>query len=295
MKNTRKPHMIKSPLNYTGGKYKLLPQILPLFPNNINTFVDLFAGGCSVGVNAQSQKTIFNDNLTYLIDFYKTIQAFDEKETLKYIYKRINEFELSKTNQEGFNLLRNEYNKSKKPLDFFVLVAYSFNHQIRFNNKHHFNCSFGKNRSHFNSNMKKNLCEFLEAIKKIDCTFLHLSFEKFNFSSLTEEDFIYCDPPYLITTANYNDGKRGFKGWTETEEKQLLALLDNLHQKNIKFALSNVIEHENKKNQILEDWIENTKYNRYDLSFDYRNSSYQKKYRGVTKEILITNYNPRSL
>lgn len=36
---------IKSPLNYTGGKYKLLPQILPLLPNNIDTFIDLFGGG----------------------------------------------------------------------------------------------------------------------------------------------------------------------------------------------------------------------------------------------------------
>lgn len=36
---------VKSPLNYTGGKYKLLPQLLELFPKQVNTFVDLFAGG----------------------------------------------------------------------------------------------------------------------------------------------------------------------------------------------------------------------------------------------------------
>jgi len=40
--------IIKSPLNYIGGKYKILNQILPLFPENINCFVDLFAGGCNV-------------------------------------------------------------------------------------------------------------------------------------------------------------------------------------------------------------------------------------------------------
>ncbi|MFY7787853.1 MAG: DNA adenine methylase [Thermoflexibacteraceae bacterium] len=33
---------IKSPLNYIGGKYKLLEQILHLFPKEINTFVDWF-------------------------------------------------------------------------------------------------------------------------------------------------------------------------------------------------------------------------------------------------------------
>ncbi|MCA6072598.1 MAG: DNA adenine methylase, partial [Endomicrobium sp.] len=39
---------IKSPLNYVGGKYKILPQIIPLFPKDINCFVDLFAGGANV-------------------------------------------------------------------------------------------------------------------------------------------------------------------------------------------------------------------------------------------------------
>lgn len=42
---------IKSPLNYTGGKYKLLPQLLEIFPKEIDTFVDLFAGGGNVAVN----------------------------------------------------------------------------------------------------------------------------------------------------------------------------------------------------------------------------------------------------
>ena len=45
--------LIKSPLNYTGGKYKLLPQLLPIIlplphKNEINTFVDLFTGGGNV-------------------------------------------------------------------------------------------------------------------------------------------------------------------------------------------------------------------------------------------------------
>ncbi|MCA6072875.1 MAG: DNA adenine methylase [Endomicrobium sp.] len=35
---------IKSPLNYIGGRYKILSQMVPLFPKDINCFVDLFAG-----------------------------------------------------------------------------------------------------------------------------------------------------------------------------------------------------------------------------------------------------------
>lgn len=52
---------IKSPLNYVGGKFKLLPQIIPLFPTNINRFFDLFGGGFNVGINVSSQETIYND------------------------------------------------------------------------------------------------------------------------------------------------------------------------------------------------------------------------------------------
>ena len=37
----------------------------------------------------------------------------------------------------------------------------------------------------------------------------------------------------LITTGTYNDGKRGFKGWTDIEEKQLLDTLDYLNKNNI--------------------------------------------------------------
>ena len=65
--------LIKSCLNYTGGKYKLLPQILPLFPEDINTFVDLFCGGCNVAVNVDANRIVCNDIEPHVIDFYKNV------------------------------------------------------------------------------------------------------------------------------------------------------------------------------------------------------------------------------
>lgn len=64
--------MIQSPLNYTGGKFKLLPQILPLFPGKIDQFVDLFCGGCNVGLNVTANKVIYNDLDENVINLYKT-------------------------------------------------------------------------------------------------------------------------------------------------------------------------------------------------------------------------------
>ena len=76
----------------------------------------------------------------------------------------------------------------------------------------------------------------IQKLQNIDVEFVNQDFSDFNFSILNQNDFVYCDPPYLITTGTYNDGKRGFKGWNETEELKLLDILDTLNKKNIKFA-----------------------------------------------------------
>lgn len=295
VKNKCRLKKIKSPLNYIGGKAKILDQILPLFPTDIHNFVDLFAGGCNVGINVRAKHVYFNDNLTYLIEMYQNFLEQDLDATISYIEKRIQEFQLSLTNENGYKQLRKIYNAHKNPLDLFVLIAYSFNHQIRFNNNHDFNNPFGRERSSFNSSMKQNLIRFIIRIKEIDCSFSNLCFNDFNYNLLKENDFVYCDPPYLITTGTYNDGKRGFKGWTEREEKQLLQLLDNLNKNNIKFALSNVLEHKGKTNGLLKSWVENTEnYTTNFINFNYSNSNYQTLVRdkNATIEVLITNYKP---
>mgnify|MGYP002626242255 CR=1 FL=1 len=55
-------------MNYTGGKYKLLKQILPIFPDKIDgDFIDLFCGGGDVCVNTTAKRIIANDMLLGLI------------------------------------------------------------------------------------------------------------------------------------------------------------------------------------------------------------------------------------
>lgn len=284
-------------MNYIGGKYKILPQILPLFPKNIRTFVDLFCGGCNVGINVPAEKTIFNDNLTYLIDLYKTFNILSENEIINHIENRIKQFNLSLTNKEGYLELRNFYNQEKNPLDLFVLVAYSFNHQIRFNNSHEFNNPFGKERSCFNEHMKNNLLTFLKELNLKNSEFSAKNFDEFDFSVLSCNDFVYCDPPYLITTGTYNDGRRGFTGWSENQERKLLQILDNLNSNLISFALSNVLEHKGKENLILKNWIEENNYFVSYLLKDYSNSNYHTidRNKNSTIEVLITNYNPQNV
>lgn len=278
---------IKSPLNYTGGKHKLLKQIMPLFPKNINTFVDLFAGGCNVGINVSANKVVCNDIEKCVIELFENWSTLSSEEALSILKKTIDQYQLSKTNEEGFKQIRQDYNKGNKSWDmFYAMLTNAFNYQIRFNKKGDYNMPFGKNRSSFNPTLEKNFVKFIDELNKKNIMFTSHDFKVFDFSKLTKEDLVYCDPPYLITCASYNEQD----GWNETKERQLLELLDNLNEQGIKFALSNVLENKGKTNEILKEWSK--KYKVYHLNNTYGNCNYhaKDKCKNTTDEVLIVNY-----
>ena len=280
---------IKSPMNYTGGKYKILNDIIPGFPSGIKNFVDLFAGGLNVGINVNAETIYANDQISYIIDLYKLFQDTSTDDLVASIKARIEEYQLSQENQEGYLELRKKYNETVGPLDLFVLTCYAFNHQIRFNSKHQFNTPFGKERSSFNPNIESNLIRFCDALHKKNIILSTEDFLDFDFSLLSRGDLVYCDPPYLITTGSYNDGKRGFKDWTLKEERELLALLDDLDRQGILFALSNVFRHKGLTNDVLIEWSK--KYYVTHIEKSYTNCSYHFKDRAArTMEVLVTNY-----
>jgi len=202
------------------------------------------------------------------------------------IEKLINTYRLSKTNKEGYLELRDFYNSSKeKTWDlFYTLVCYAFNNQIRYNRNGQYNMPFGKDRSSFNPTLKSKFTSFVDCLKTININFTNNDFTKLKPDKLNKNDFVYCDPPYLITCASYNEQN----GWNEEKEKQLFFLLDNLNTNNIKFALSNVVESKGKRNELLIEWSK--KYNVHILNYNYKNCNYQKKDKGKAVEVLVTNY-----
>ena len=301
--------LIQSPLNYTGGKYKLLPQILPLFPQGINCFVDLFCGGCNVGINIDSNSVVYNDIDEHLFYLFNTFKNLDKEVTFELIFKIIKDYDLSLVcengydyyncdsgsgvgsyNKERFLKLRNDFNHHKQEdyyyyLMLYVLIVYAFNNQIRFNAKGEYNLPVGKRD--FNKKMQTKLSAFIDRLHRQDCSFSCKSFTEFDVSDLTERDFVYVDPPYLITCATYNEQD----GWNEDHEKELLKFLDGLNSKQIRFALSNVLRSKGRENTILLEWLSKNNYTIHHLNYGYANSNYQTKDKqSKSEEVLITNY-----
>lgn len=308
--------MIQSPLNYTGGKYRLLPQILPLFPQKIGTFVDLFCGGCNVGVNAACARVEYNDCSVQLIRLLQTLQQTPQKQLLEKIYAIIAQYGLSLVSQHGYDYygcdssrglgpynkekflaLRAAYNQGcaegktgpEQDILLYVILVYAFNNQIWFNSKGEFNLPVGKRD--FNAKMEQKLLDFTAKLQEQESVFSCCDFREYDISHLGSSDFVYADPPYLITCATYNENG----GWGEQDEKDLLHFLDSLHEKGVRFALSNVLRSKGRENEILLEWLQRnkTRYHALPLHYSYANASYHTKdKRGSAEEVLVVNYRP---
>ncbi len=301
---------VKSPLNYTGGKYKLLNQIIPIFPDNLELFVDLFSGGANVGVNVNAKKIICVDKQKEIIRVMELFKKYEDGYIIDKLEKIIISYDLSNSLLNGYEQynctsdkglgsynktryinLRNDYNAMKedsieKDFLFLTLVIYGFNNQIRFNSNGEFNMPVGKRD--FNNSLRKNLKSFITKLKSKNIEFINSDFREFVVEKCSNT-LVYCDPPYFLGTASYNENG----GWTEKDEKDLLAYLSDLDSKGVNFALSNVIEHKGEKNLLLETWLnDNKKYQKHIINSDYNNSNYHKQEGNVLKttEVLITNF-----
>ena len=92
----------KTPLNYTGNKYRLLEQIQPYFPQKIKVMVDLFCGGATVGLNTDCEEVYFIDNDANVIGLLKFFEKQKFDSLLIKLEKIINDFNLSNSFRNGF-------------------------------------------------------------------------------------------------------------------------------------------------------------------------------------------------
>lgn len=298
-----KEELIKSPLNYYGNKFKLLPQILPLLPKDINNFYDVFCGGLDVSLNVQANNIYANDKHEDLIWLYDEVLKYNS-DTLgnelleldrklfpmnEYKGKSLNTYgrcgdketwnRLMNEKREVYYKLRDEFNNSIDK-DFKMVILLSLNSvglqdSFKINNRHiKFTC--GNNR--INKNTERSLNNITSNIKHI--SFINNDFRYIKDIEFKENDFVYLDPPYL-NTSQYE------MIWTEQDEKDLYELLDYLHNKGVKFALSNFADGKKHNNTYLGEWC--GKYNIHYLDDKHANLEGIST-KGKRQEIFVTNY-----
>ena len=306
---------IKSPLNYTGNKFRILDQIQPYFPKKIDVMVDLFCGGATVGLNTECNKVIFIDNEPRIIWLLKYLSGCNIDKLLNELFVLIDNYGLSCSfkngykyyrqqilggnpnnglkdyNSNGFYKLRDDYNailnKNTATANklLYLLIVYGFNNDIRFSKDGKYNLPVGKTDLN-NSNVKK-LTEYIERVKNIQAEFICGDFCSQHIQQIIRKaDFVYMDPPYLITDAVYNESNK----WREQNEYELIRLMNFLLDNKKNFVLSNVLEKQGRRNETLFYWTKTRKndINIVDIDYHYRSASYNKKNRNAKeREVII--------
>ena len=297
--------ILHSPLNYTGGKERILPFLLDLFPKDIECFYDMFCGGLNVSLNVESKSVVANDINTRLMGIFRAVAAYDDFESLNdriHGIIRANrlhsddgsaslidgiDVSAGTVNAEGYASLRDSYNATSDPVELLVLLFYSFSNQMRFNRQFKFNMPVGKSCYNF-----KNMTELKEmhrTIRERGFRFTSGSFKDFDVSQFNKGDFVYCDPPYLITTATYNESNNDESGWDDDDERRLYAFLDSVNDAGVRFGLSNAVQTNGRINKILNDWM--GKYSVFHPDIRYSNANYHRRNKGgdTTIEVYVTN------
>lgn len=296
----------RSPLFYVGDKYKLMSQLNQLFPSNIDSFFEPFVGGGTVFLNVNARKYLLNDIDTNLIAIHKYLiqQSGSRRTFFNQINKIANTYNLSRSykedivsnelkkrwrktyfarfNKAGYEKLREDFNKLMKKdfLILYTLLIYGFNRMLRFNRNGCFNLPVGN--VDFNKNVVDALEKYFDTVKTRDIAFQNVDFRTFlKNHRYKKNDFVYIDPPYLITFSEYN------KLWSKSSEEDLLGIIDDLNKNRVRFALSNVTNYNGDENKILINWMRKYNVHRIQSNYiSYHNNSTKKE----IKEVLITNY-----
>jgi len=295
----------RSPLFYVGDKYKLMNQLIDLFPAEVDSFYEPFVGGGTVFLNVNANKYYLNDIDKNLVNIHKFLikSSKDRRQFFRDVEKIIKKYNLSRSykedivpaslkkefkktyfarfNKEGYEKLRTRVNRKIKndPLILYILLIYGFNRMLRFNGDGKFNLPVGN--VDFNKNVVDALNNYFDFVQGKKIVFTSKDFRSyFNNKKFSKNDFVYLDPPYLITASEYN------KLWNAEAERDLLNLINGLNKKGIKFALSNVTHYNGSKNDLLINWMK--KYKVHKIRSNYIN--YHRNGKKQIKEVLITNY-----
>lgn len=294
---------IRSPFFYVGDKYKLMPQLQELFPENIATYYEPFCGGGSSFLNTEAKTYKLNDINTYVIelhkmlieyinntaDFKREVEKIIEDYGLSFSYKGYTvDDELKKKykktyyahfNKNAYSKLKDDYNEDRDIVKLYVLLIYGFNHMIRFNSNGKFNLPVGN--VDYNKNVETALVNYFDFAKHHKMKFYNQDFKKFVTSQkYKKNDFIYFDPPYLISMAEYN------ALWNPDRELELLKLLDCLNEKGVAWGITNLIQHKGKTNEIFLNWSK--QYYTYSINSNYI-SYIDNTIKESSSEVYVTN------
>lgn len=226
-------------LKWAGGKRQLLPQIMPLIPDDYNRYYEPFVGAGAVLLELQPKTAVINDMNSELINVYHVIK--DQPEALISLLKKYEK----KHNKEFYYTIRSldqneESFRSLTDLEKAARTVYlnrtCFNGLYRVNRNGYFNTPMGRN-SHIQIVNESGIRGISEYLNTANVTILNTDYRK-AMKYMRKTDFVFLDPPYYPTNRDsfirYDSSQFGIKAQEELKET-----CDRLNSRGIRFIQTN--------------------------------------------------------
>jgi len=276
-----------SPIRYQGNKRSLIPLILEHTPSvqDCPRMVDVFGGSATVCANMPQKFRVYNELSPQVFEIVKMLVEQDPKKTLGQVKRLVKHWCLTNSNEENYDAFREVVQKKRTAILHYVAHRHAHSNMLRFNQQGIYNVGFGDRGliGKFDE-LEDELTTFHSHMQGVHLT--NMKYGKLLSrlgSQLNCNTFCYFDPPYLAS------GAMQYGKWTEANERNLLATLEQLNRLGVPWMLSNVTEHRHFSNDLLKRWLK-----KHATTVLYPNKSYamnngQSGSHG-TVEILAMNY-----
>ena len=224
---------VPHPIPYQGSKRNLADEILPCFPNNVQTLLEPFAGSAAITLAAAAHKKAerfhINDLNKPLIDLWRAIVNTPEKLAKQYEALWLSQLDDPRA---FYDQVREQFNLTGNSDCFLYLLARCVKASVRYNANGEFNQS--------PDNRRKGACPRTMREHILAASYLlrgNATFTSKNYRDVLslagKNDLVYMDPPYQGVCRNRDCRYLGTVQFREFAEA-----LEHLNSKGIKYIVS---------------------------------------------------------
>jgi DNA adenine methylase len=242
--------IVVPPIKSQGIKTKLVPWISAIIPEHSGRWIEPFMGTGVVAFNVNSSGYLLSDINPHLINFYNGIKHGEITPLIvkEYLEKEGSCLRLANNNgYDHYKFIRDRFNERFEPLDFLFLSRAGFNGMIRFSGKGKWNIPFCKKPERFSKSYITKITNQVAKVSQIidkKWIFVNNDFREI-ISRASEDDIIYCDPPYHGRYVDY------YNGWTDEDEQDLYQLLS---ETKARFILSTWHHNDFRENEMIKKY-----------------------------------------
>lgn len=219
-------------LKWAGGKGALVNQLIDLMPDKYLRYLEPFVGAGALFFELAPKCALISDINSELITSYKVVRDSPElliEQLGKHYYDKEYYYKIRELNPEKLSDI-------ERAARMIFLNKTGFNGLYRVNRSGGFNVPFGR---YTNPKIcdEENILACSKLLK--DCQIENIAFQDFDWGSITKDDFVYFDPPYVPLSKSSSFTSYTKLSFGIKEQEQLADIYRMLSKKGVRVLLSN--------------------------------------------------------